>query len=54
MWVDASVRAVINLLVDYSELGENLQSYLDQCNKIFNKYADTQRRAFPRTCPPFC
>ena len=37
MQVDTSAIAAINMPVDYTELGENLQSYLDQFNKIFNK-----------------
>ena len=37
MKVDTSAIAAINMEVDYTDLGENLQSYLDTFNKIFDK-----------------
>ena len=37
MQVDTSAIAAINMPVDYTELGENLQGYLDQFNEIFGK-----------------
>ena len=37
MKVDTSAIAAINMPVDYNELGENLQNYLDEFNKIFGK-----------------
>jgi len=37
MQVDTSAIAAINMPVDYTELGENLQKYLDQFNEIFGK-----------------
>ena len=37
MQVDTSAIAAINMPVDYNELGENLQNYLNDFNKIFNK-----------------
>ena len=37
MKVDTSVIAAINMEVDYTELGENLQNYLNEFNKIFGK-----------------
>ena len=37
MQVDTSAIAAINMEVDYNDLGENLQTYLDTFNKIFDK-----------------
>ena len=37
MKVDTSAIAAINMEVDYNDLGENLQTYLDTFNKIFDK-----------------
>lgn len=37
MKVDTSAIAAINMKVDYNDLGENLQTYLDTFNKIFDK-----------------
>jgi len=37
MKVDTSAIAAINMEVDYNDLGENLQNYLDAFNKIFDK-----------------
>ena len=37
MKVDTSAIAAINMPVNYQELGQNLQSYLDEFNKIFGK-----------------
>ena len=37
MKVDTSAIAAINMAVDYNDLGENLQTYLDTFNKIFDK-----------------
>ncbi len=37
MQVDTSAIAAVNMPVDYNELGENLQNYLNDFNKIFNK-----------------
>ena len=37
MQVDTSAIAAINMEVDYNDLGENLQKYLDTFNKIFDK-----------------
>ncbi|MBR2823746.1 MAG: ABC transporter substrate-binding protein [Clostridia bacterium] len=37
MKVDTSAIAAINMEVDYTELGENLQGYLDKFNEIFGK-----------------
>ena len=37
MQVDTSAIAAINMPVDFNELGENLQNYLNDFNKIFNK-----------------
>ncbi len=37
MKVDTSAIAAINMQVDYTELGENLQGYLDKFNEIFGK-----------------
>jgi len=37
MKVDTSAIAAINMEVDYTELGENLQNYLNEFNKIFGK-----------------
>ena len=37
MNVDTSAIAAINMSVDYTDLGENLQNYLDGFNKIFEK-----------------
>ena len=37
MNVDTSAIAAINMSVDYNDLGENLQNYLDGFNKIFEK-----------------
>ena len=37
MQVDTSAIAAVNMAVDYTELGENLQNYLNQFNTIFNK-----------------
>ena len=37
MKVDTSAIAAINMPVDYQELGQNLQNYLDEFNKIFGK-----------------
>ena len=37
MKVDTSAIAAINMEVDYNDLGENLQKYLDTFNKIFDK-----------------
>ena len=37
MKVDTSAIAAINMPVDFNELGENLQNYLNDFNKIFNK-----------------
>ncbi|MBQ6564901.1 MAG: ABC transporter substrate-binding protein [Clostridiales bacterium] len=37
MQVDTSAIAAINMTVDYNDLGENLQTYLDKFNKIFEK-----------------
>ena len=37
MQVDTSAIAAINMEVDYNDLGENLQNYLDAFNKIFDK-----------------
>lgn len=37
MKVDTSAIAAINMEVDYTDLGENLQTYLDTFNKIFDK-----------------
>ena len=37
MQVDTSAIAAINMEVDYNDLGANLQTYLDNFNKIFDK-----------------
>ena len=37
MKVDTSAIAAINMPVDYNELGQNLQNYLNEFNKIFGK-----------------
>ena len=37
MQVDTSAIAAVNMVVDYNDLGANLQNYLDNFNKIFNK-----------------
>ena len=37
MPVDTSAIAAINMTVDFNDLGENLQNYLDSFNKIFGK-----------------
>ena len=37
MKVDTSAIAALNMEVDYTELGENLQNYLNEFNKIFGK-----------------
>ena len=37
MQVDTSAIAAINMEVDYNDLGENLQKYLDTFNEIFGK-----------------
>ena len=37
MKVDTSAIAAINMPVDYTELGQNLQNYLNEFNKIFGK-----------------
>ena len=37
MKVDTSAIAAINMHVDYNELGQNLQNYLNEFNKIFGK-----------------
>ena len=37
MQVDTSAIAAINMEVDYTDLGLNLQNYLDAFNRIFNK-----------------
>jgi iron(III) transport system substrate-binding protein len=37
MKVDTSAIAAINMEVDYNDLGENLQKYLDTFNKILDK-----------------
>ena len=37
MKVDTSAIAAINMEVDYNDLGENLQNYLSEFNKIFGK-----------------
>ena len=37
MKVDTSAIAAINMPVDYNDLGENLQNYLDTFNRIFDK-----------------
>ncbi len=37
MQVDTSAIAAINMPVDYTELGANLQAYLTEFNRIFNK-----------------
>ena len=37
MKVDTSAIAAINMPVDYNDLGENLQNYLDAFNRIFDK-----------------
>ena len=37
MQVDTSAISAINMEVDYNDLGENLQTYLDTFNKIFDK-----------------
>ena len=37
MQVDTSAIAAINMEVDYADLGNNLQNYLDAFNRIFNK-----------------
>ncbi len=37
MQVDTSAIAAINMQVDYTELGENLQNYLNKFNEIFGK-----------------
>ena len=37
MQVDTSAIAAINMEVDYNDLGENLKTYLDTFNKIFDK-----------------
>ena len=37
MQVDTSAIAAINMQVDYTELGQNLQNYLNECNRIFGK-----------------
>ena len=37
MQVDTSAIAAINMHVDYNELGQNLQNYLNEFNKIFGK-----------------
>ena len=37
MQVDTSAIAAINMTVDFNDLGENLQNYLESFNKIFEK-----------------
>ena len=37
MKVDTSAIAAVNMTVDYNDLGENLQTYLETFNKIFDK-----------------
>ena len=37
MQVDTSAIAAVNMEVDYNDLGENLQNYLNEFNKIFGK-----------------
>ena len=37
MKVDTSAIAAINMPVDYADLADNLQNYLDEFNKIFGK-----------------
>ena len=37
MQVDTSAIAAVNMVVDYNDLSANLQNYLDNFNKIFNK-----------------
>ncbi len=37
MQIDTSALTAINMEVDYNDLGENLQTYLDTFNKIFDK-----------------
>lgn len=37
MKVDTSAIAAVNMKVDYNELGQNLQNYLNEFNKIFGK-----------------
>ena len=37
MKVDTSAIAAVNMEVDYADLGANLQTYLENFNKIFGK-----------------
>ena len=37
MNVDTSALAALNMTVDYADLGANLQTYLDNFNRIFDK-----------------